>query len=55
MGVSVKAEWIEHYRAERQRREEAERQRGRKIERGLLAAYAITSVAAAALIYASIQ
>jgi hypothetical protein len=52
MGVSVKAEWIESYNAEQQRRKDDER--GRRIERGLLVAYAATQVAAIGLIYASL-
>jgi hypothetical protein len=51
MGVSVKAEWIERQKAERERDEQG---RGRRVERGLLIAYAVTQIAAAGLIYASI-
>jgi hypothetical protein len=53
MGVSVKAEWIERYRSERERGE-AERHTGRKIEHGLLAAYGVSLIGAAALIIMSL-
>jgi len=52
MGVSVKAEWIERYNAEQREREEQER--GRRIERGFLIAYAVSQAAAIALIATSL-
>jgi hypothetical protein len=55
MGVSVEADWIERYNAagEREMRE-ADDQKGRKIERGLLIAYAVSLAGAAAMIVASV-
>jgi hypothetical protein len=51
MGVSVKAEWIERHKAER---EEAEDRKARKIERGFLVAYAVSLAGASARIVMSL-
>jgi hypothetical protein len=50
MGVSVKAEWIEHS----EQREREGHKRGRWIERGLLLAYAVSQAAAIGLIASSL-
>jgi hypothetical protein len=50
MGVSVKAEWIERYNPEERQKDE----RGRKVKKGLLVAYGISLIGAAALIVTSI-
>jgi hypothetical protein len=55
MGVAVKTEWIERYKQDHAREErEAEDRRGRKIERGLLIAYAVSLVGASTLIAMSL-
>jgi hypothetical protein len=51
MGVSVKAEWIERYKAER---EEADNRKARKIEHQLLVAYGVSLAGAAAMIVMSL-
>jgi hypothetical protein len=51
MGVSVKAEWIERYNADQERQKD---ERGRKVEKGLLVAYGISLIGAAASIVTSI-
>jgi len=51
MGVSVKADWIESYKSEQNRKREIER--GKRLERLLMVAFAVSAIGAVVLTYLS--